>query len=176
MAVGRIIRWQRGTGWAGVDPSTKRCAIATITPDGERRVETVSFPTRVEGAERLQAIYEGVQALWTEIGSRTAYVAVEQPSGAKQNPQLVYAVGVTLAAVASVDCLEAPVIETVPSSTWKKRVCGSGAIRKPKPAGPEEYAVLMWAREAGYEGDSWDEADAWAIAEWARRTVAIDRR
>lgn len=172
----RIIRWRSETGWAGVDPSTKRCAIATVSPAGVREVRTVSFPGRLAGPERLHAIYEGVAEAWGDVASEVAYVAVEQPSGAKQNPELVYAVGVTLAAIASVDCLEAPVIETVASSKWKKLVCGHGGIKKPKPSETREYEVLTWARENGYGATSWDEADAWAIAEWARRTVSIDRR
>jgi hypothetical protein len=66
-------------------------------------------------------------------------------------------------------------IETCTSSWWKKRGCGWGAIYKPKRV-TEEYGVLTWARQNGYEGASWDEADAWGIAEAARREVALDER
>ena len=54
--------------WAGVDPSTRRCAIAVFSPDGSREVCSVSFPSR-EGAERQAAIYEGVRGLWQEMCS-----------------------------------------------------------------------------------------------------------
>lgn len=170
----RVARWH-GFGWAGVDPSTKRCAIATIGPDGMRRVETVSFPS-LTGAVRLAAIHDAVRGLWTSIGVDAGVVVVEQPSGTHNNLELVYAVGATLAAIGGVDCMLRPVIETVAGPKWKKEVCGHGGIRKPKPSSAEEYAVLGWARQAGYGGGSWDEADAWAIAEYARRTFLIERR
>jgi hypothetical protein len=32
---------------------------------------------------------------------------------------------------------------------------------------------VTWARENGYTGLSWDEADAWGIAEAARREVEL---
>lgn len=165
-------------GYAGVDPSTKRCAIARIDEHGRRCVDTVSFP-ELGGSDQLAAVYSGVRGLWERIRDGIGLVVVEQPSGAKQNPQLVYAVGVTIAAIVAGSALPraiAPTVETVPSSKWKKDVCGSGAIRKPKPADQRPYGVLLWARENGYAGSSWDEADAWAIAEWARRSTRLVRR
>jgi len=67
-------------------------------------------------------------------------------------------------------------VESVASAKWKLVVCGYGAIAKPKPTSREPYAVLEWAQYVGYEGTSWDEADAWAIAEYARGAYELDER
>ena len=40
----------------------------------------------------------------------------------------------------------------------------------------ERYGVLRWARENGYTGSSWDEADALGIAEAGRRLVTLEAR
>jgi hypothetical protein len=75
-----------------------------------------------------------------------------------------------------------PVVETVPPSRWKKLATGYGAIPKPqkKDLGRrpefEDYRVAVWARELGYTGSSWDEADATGVAEAARRTIALEVR
>lgn len=106
-------------------------------------------------------------------------VFVEQPSGKQENPALSYAVGAIQAGVydglfsAGVGAVR---IETVPSSTWKKAATGYGAVYKPKRGDGREYGVLTWARQNGYGGSSWDEADALGIAEAARRTIALDQR
>jgi hypothetical protein len=51
-----------------------------------------------------------------------------------------------------------------------------GNLYKPKRGHTFEYGVLTWARQNGYAGCSWDEADAWGIAEAARREVALEER
>jgi hypothetical protein len=105
-------------------------------------------------------------------------VLVEQPSGKMENPNLSYAVGVIQAAL--YDGLYSALgravrIETCTSGWWKKRACGRGNLYKPKSRN-DEYRVLTWARQNGYAGYSWDECDAWGIAEAARREVALEER
>lgn len=175
------------TSWWGVDPSTVRIAIATISADGARSVRTNSF-ARLEGGQRLASIFWGSAALARVLAHdaeiRPGVIVVEQPSGKQPNPALSYAVGATIAGVFqginevtfdSVGPHQVP-MPMVSSSTWKKIACGSGAIYKPKPTAKEEYGVLTWARSVGYTGSLWDEADAMGIADYARRTFALDPR
>jgi hypothetical protein len=139
-------------------------------------VSTVSFPSG-EGGERLAAIHRLTRLLARDLCETVGYpgvVVVEQPSGKTPNPQLVYACGVIQAALVEA-C--APVhLETVASSRWKAIACGKGNIYKPRSRADGEYGVLTWARTCGYAGGSWDEADAWGIADYARRTFALEER
>lgn len=144
-------------------------------------MSTRSFPSRT-GGRRLAVIHYETRLLarsLVEAGEAPAVIVVEQPSGQTPNLQLVYAVGVIMAAVAEVT--PAAVVETVPSSTWKRVACGKGNIFKPKrergrPApAPGEYAVLRWARALGYTGSSWDESDAMGVADYAWRTFGLER-
>lgn len=167
------------TAWWGVDPSTKRVAIGWITQDGERESIIESFPG-YEGAQRLHTIARAT----CELALRAplpGLVFVEQASGQHDNPELLYAIGATLSGLyAALGPLVR--IEMVTSSWWKKRACGRGNIYKPtkKKLGRtpvfEDYGVAVWARENGYTRDLWDEADAWGIAEAARREVLLEAR
>ncbi len=165
------------TAFYGVDSSTKRVAIATISADGLRGGDVVSFPA-LEGASRLAAIRQRTLELASSLVDLLppGVIVVEEPSGFgdRPNPQLAYAVGAILCALA--EAAPQTHVELVASAKWKKAVCGYGGIRKPKPGSGEEYAVLRWARSVGYLGSSWDEADAWAIADYGRRTFALDQR
>ena len=177
----RLIVAEGNSAWLGIDPGTTRVAVASVTADGVRDVSQAAFPRR-DGGERLASIYSRTVALVREIvevGIRPGVVVVEQPSGSQPNPPLSYAVGVIMAAAfeAVMRATRFPVVvETVPSTTWKKVSCGHGGIRKPKSKADGEYGVLEWARSTGYVGDSYDEADAWGIAEYARRTFLLEER
>lgn len=164
-----IVRRGMGAHW-GVDPSTLRIAVACGS-----RVQTHSFP-RTEGLARLNDIYESTVAFMEDLVSWPipGFVLVEQPSGKTINLELVYAVGVVIAAMEAV--LPGTHFETVTSSSWKRVACGRGDIYKPRKGDGWEYGVLRWARENGYEGSSWDEADALGIAEAARRLVTLEER
>lgn len=173
------------TSWWGIDPSTMRVSIATITADGERRVSTNSFG-REEGGRRLVGIFWGTAALARKLvhDARPGVIVVEQPSGKQPNPALSYAVGATVAGCfqgineVSFDAVgphEVP-MPMVSSSTWKKAACGAGNAYKPKSGKIEEYAVYDWARSVGYSGRSFDEVDAYGIAEYACRTYALEAR
>jgi hypothetical protein len=175
-----IVRRGMTAHW-GVDPGLQRVAIAAGT-----RVARHSFPL-VDGLARLSAIYAGVEQfaadLMDEWGT-PGFVLVEQPSGQNVEPILWYAVGVTICAIQ--DAIEARAgsvrAETIPPSSWKKLAVGYGALYKPtkKKLGRspvfEDYGVAKWARENGYTGSSWDEADALGIAEAARRLVTLEER
>jgi hypothetical protein len=171
--------------WWGVDPSTKRVAIAgcAINFDGgvDRWVKTESFPP-LEGAGRLSAIYELTRAKVASLAACCPWpgiVIVEHPGGAQRNWPLFHAIGVTILAVHDGLRLVTGTsvqIEGMPPDRWKKIACGRGGIWKPKPGDGREYGVLTWARENGYTGSSWDEADAMGIAEAARREVLLEVR
>jgi hypothetical protein len=185
-----IVPEGRGAWW-GVDPSTKRVAVGVVWPasagDVRRTGFMVGFPALVGGARHAH-IFFAAQKLARSVVANAAWVPgvvwVEQPSGKQQSPELSYAVGATLgglsAGIAEGLLLREPspapvLVETVPSSSWKLAAVGRGDVRKPKVAsGP--YGVLTWARSVGYAGDSWDEADAWGIAEAARRTIELEQR
>jgi hypothetical protein len=171
----RLIVREGMTAHWGVDPSTLRVAIAC-----GNRVMTQSFP-RTEGLARLSDIYDATLEFVTDlliVWPAPGFVLVEQPSGKTINLELTYAVGVIICAVQQ--ALEERVggvrVETVVSSSWKRLACGRGNLYKPKKGDDWEYGVLLWARENGYEGSSWDEADALGIAEAARRTVTLEAR
>jgi hypothetical protein len=181
---GHVAHW-------GVDPSSQRIALAGVlrVPDGSlaRWVRSVPFVAG-EGGQRLSGVYAetrrfveacAVAAPWPGV------VWVEQPSGRMTIHALEYAVGVIQAAV--FDALEAVTgslvrVETVPSASWKLAACGRGNLYKPTKAklgrSPvfEDYGVARWARTVGYEGWSYDEADALGVAEAARREVALEQR
>lgn len=189
----RLVVAEGHTAYWGLDPSTLRVVIAGVAT-GEagpvRWVRTEPF-AKTDGVARLGEIhgvtYETVRAL-ARVSTPPGLVMVEQPSGKIDNPQLVYAVGVIQAAVwtALRDSFGQPVrVETCTSSWWKARACGRGNISKthrvpgrarPVPVPLEEYGVLVWARQNGYAGSSWDEADAWGVAEAARREVELLER
>lgn len=178
----RVVTARSGGWWVGVDVSTLRVAIASVSPEGRHGVSTRSFPTRTGGRRLAVILYETrlLMRSLIDAGVEPGVIVVEQPSGQTPNLQLVYATGVIMAAVA--EAAPGAVVETVPSSTWKKIACGRGNIYKPKrergKPPPEflDYGVARWACETvDYRGSSWDEADALGVADYAWRTYAIER-
>lgn len=173
----KLIVARGATACWGVDPSTLRVAIATVTADERRGVSMASFP-KLATAPRLVEIRRETLALARDLVETLppGLIVVEKPAGFgdRPNPDLAYAAGAIICALQ--EAAPAAVLELVESARWKKVSCGSGGIRKPKPTSGEEYAVLTWARELGYSGSSWDECDSWAIAEYGRRTFALEPR
>lgn len=163
--------------WWGVDSSTKRVAIGGISAEGERYGSIVSVEL-LQGAARLARIYSATVTLAEHLlaAALPGVIVVEASAGfgKRPNPELAYALGAVLAGIGT--ACPGVCVQMVIGSKWKLEVCGFGGIKKPKPTDKEEYAVLRWAREQGYEGSSWDEADAWAIADYARRTYALEER
>lgn len=173
-----IVARGAGTAHYGVDPSTRRVSIACAQT---REVITQSFVADDDDARRLDDIYLQTLSCVDRLANwpLPGLVWVEQPSGKQQNWPLAYAVGVIQAALyqaVSRMCMAPVLIETVPSATWKKTACGRGNLYKPKRGDEWEYGVLTWARQNGYAGHSYDEADALGIAEAARRTVMLEHR
>ena len=188
--VRRLVVPRSRTSWWGVDPSTARVAVAySEILDGEvrRGVATLPFAPG-EGPTRLSHIYDETRAFVMSLMPafpKPGVVLVEQPSGKFDNPSLSYAVGCIQAAVVSAlreSFGRPPHVETTVAQHWKKISCGRGDIYKPtrKALGRtpvfEDYAVARWAREQGYAGSSWDEADAMGIADCARREIALEER
>lgn len=166
-----------GSSWWGVDPGVGRVALGFVGRDGRRGACTAPFAD-LKGGARLAEIWRETRRIAIDmlcVWPRPGLVWVEQPSGSKRNLPLEYATGVIQAAL--FDALGCAV-ETVASSSWKLTACGRGNIYKPDPKKnrPGPYGVLVWAQANGYNGWSWDEADAFAIAEAARREVMLEER
>jgi hypothetical protein len=163
----------------GVDVSTRHVAIASIWPlfavepeELVREVRLSAVERNLEGGQRLTAIRSAaISAAECIRGCLPGLIVVEQPSGKTPNPSLSYAVGVVMEALHNMTRAR---VETCSSSAWKKTACGHGGLRKPKDSTP--YPVLVWAQANGYDGENWDAADAWAIAEAARRWVTLEPR
>jgi hypothetical protein len=177
VAQGHLSHW-------GVDPSSRRVAIGGVDRQGDRLhrwVQTFPF-AKVDGAQRLSEIYTVTRRSTAETAAEhpaPGVVWVEQPSGANLKLPLYYAVGVMMAAIwdGLYEATGRPVhIETPAPAHWKLVAAGRGNIYKPKSGDPSEYGVLTWARLNGYQGSSWDEADAWGLAEAARREIALEPR
>jgi hypothetical protein len=186
----RIIVPAGCTAWWGVDGSTLAVAIATVSCEADtvvRYVRTAPFP-RVSGPSRLREVYDATRSLAARMALREppGLILVEQPSGSGQqvNHELEYAVGVIQAAV--LDGVWSTLghgaqMETVVSSWWKSKGTGKGNAYKTeklpggrkRKLGLEEYHVMRWARLNGYQGSSWDEADAMGIAEAGRRDCEL---
>lgn len=168
----RLIVRPGHTAWWGVDPSTKHIAIAQYAYG---MIDSAIRPIpQYDLAQRAAAIRKETLTLAATFEAVPGVIVIEQPSGTHTNLQLAYAVGAVLCALGEYH--PQAVVETVTSGEWKRDVCGHGGIKKPKPTSSEPYPVLTWARAQGYEGSSWDEADARAICEYARRTFALDAR
>ena len=169
--------------WWGVDPGTRRTALAFVEhrgPEPVYRCATTSYPT-LSGGQRLDHVYRQTRAFVASVAEEwpPGIALVEQPSGKQENPALSYLVGVVQAAVyAGVqEALAVPLcVDTVTSSEWKKIACGAGNLYKPKRGEDRPYEVLEWAQRKGYPGTSWDEADALGIAVAARLTVELEQR
>lgn len=188
----RLIVPRGHTAHWGVDPSTLRMAVAGVQPrDGAlaRWEATVPFAP-LEGAQRLSALYTAAREHVEKLAGCKPWpgiVMVEQPSGSKQSVNLpfIYAVGVIEAAIYDglLAVTGSPVrIEECVASWWKRRAVGFAGFGKPtrKKLGRtpvfEDYPAAVWARQNGYTGTSWDGADAWGIAEAARREIALEER
>lgn len=159
--------------WWGIDPSSKRVSLAWIHQDGERGVRTASFSQPKNSPARLRGILADTLDLAYAVAEQAppAFVYVEQPGGKYVEPELWYAVGTIIAALAT--AAPEAIVETVTVSHWKKLALGRGDVYKPKKGDPRPYYTLVWAQDMGYAGRLWDEADAMGIAEAARRTVGL---
>lgn len=178
---GRWFHW-------GVDPGVSRTSIAWT--DGEER-GVVSIVPRGIGPARLYDLYAAVKAQARDLATGSvdgsilgagvppvlyappAVVVVEQVSVymKRVNPVVYEASGVVLAALyGALRTLWAHPVAVVEftSAEWKKAAVGAGHAKKED--------VMVCARELGYDGAVQDEADAWTIAEAARRRVDIRGR
>lgn len=146
----------------GIDPSTLRVSIAYVTDDGQRGVETRSFRTDLRDGERLWHIYAETFGLCRQLHeiAPARLVLVEQPFGRNVPPVSYLAMGAIMMAATRVT--DAPV-QPIPPPTWKLRALGKGNASKDD--------VLAWARQQGYGGALFDEADAMGIAEAARKAA-----
>ncbi len=188
-----IVPRGHGSCW-GVDPSTKAVSVSGVRAVSglqnalsDRWVASAPFrafsgphASLARLGDVTDAAEEFTHRLIREHGA-PGLVWVERPGGKSRNYALDYAVGAIVAGMQrALGALGSGEVrfEEIEPSTWKKAACGRGNLYKPdkKKGRTDEYPVLLWARELGYQGMSYDEADALGIAEAARRTVALDPR
>lgn len=144
----------------GVDPSTKRVAIAAILPGNLARVHVLSLPTghfakRLAGAHRELTLW---LPRFSHAYGHPARILVEEPFGHGQghvHPSSNRTLGVLLAALS--EAFPHSELELIQPNQWKSRSVGHGAASKD--------AILAWAISAcGYAGALQDEADALGVA------------
>lgn len=155
----------------GIDPSTKRIALARLEPDvgGTRlTVDTLPLAQPKEPAQRLARAHAALPQLFgswrehMEAGTAPSHVYVEQPFATvfkgkpRVHPQSYFMVGIVLAVLAQ-ELYDTRVCLIDPPS-WKCRALGKGHGHAKKPE------ILEWAKGRGYAGESEDEADAIGIA------------
>lgn len=164
----------------GYDIAVRAVSIGWVTSDGQNRgVESISWDQKkkIKDGQRLSMAYKCVKDKTLEMASDHPAVSVyvEQPSGSFRNLPLTYMCGVVQAAAfdALFDFWQQPVqVLTLPPKSWKKDVCGHGSFGK-KGFTDETYPALLKAKELGYKGNDWNEADATCIAEYGRLTISF---
>ena len=160
----------------GIDPSTKRMSAAVLVPAAERRdmaftVSTLSLPQATGDESRRLALQQRELVPWLGVLLREydpVLVVVEEPfagtiGGALRVPKESYhVIGILLAVIGQFGVR----VERLSPPQWKSMALGKGAggARKPGRKDTFEYAVLTWAKAAGYDGDLWDECDAIGLA------------
>jgi Holliday junction resolvasome RuvABC endonuclease subunit len=152
--------------WA-VDPAVARLAFAFASLGSPTiEVETLTTACDAREGERLGLLDRQVRIYAAQAAGRwpPAVVWIEQASGKFQQPQLLYAIGVTQAAL--FETLGCPVW-TIPSGKWKKTALGVGNATKPQ--------IAAWVAERDDRPATQDEADAYAIA-FAGREMFVQRR
>lgn len=153
-------------------------------------VSSLSLPQPGTDAARL-ALGQAALVPWLGALLRRwdpEVVVVEQPFAAAKHvpPVSYYTIGVLLAVLGTFRVR----VAMVTPAQWKRAALGAGrgGVKKPGPKCPrggshtwaydhllqgpaveclkcgDAYAVLTWARAAGYAGRVWDEADAIGIA------------
>jgi hypothetical protein len=193
-ATGRV-----NIGWVARDLEREPSSQVTWWRDPSglyRGVQSVRLPEvdREDNAGRRLHVAEQqlaalVQTMLSEGVPAPGAIWVEAAVGEHPAPSLIKVVG-----VAELVCFRevfnrygvAPAVRTLSSTHWKGEVCGHGSFGKkqPRPRGHkgtwrgkklelEEYKAMQWARLHGYTGGSWDDADALAQAECARKDVAF---
>jgi Holliday junction resolvasome RuvABC endonuclease subunit len=137
----------------GIDPSTRRVALAILGPSGFE-LRSLSLPT-AEGAQRL-ALARAALVPWFEAAAREhspAWLWIEQPfARAKRvHPASYFMLAVVMEAAYTTLGLSANLIDP---SSWKKQALGPGHGFAKKPE------ILRWAQGHGYTGQcGWCEPD-----------------
>lgn len=180
---GALLTTQRAV--LGVDPSTRRMSAAVLVPAAERElhgtfvVSTLSLPQPERDEALRLALAQAAMVSWLgELLTRwePEVVAVESPfaHGRLVPVESFHVIGVLLAVLGTYG---ARVVRLNPGQ-WKRAALGAGfgGVKKPKRGEAFEYAVLTWARAAGYLGSLDDEADAMGIAAAAGVMLAADGR
>lgn len=152
----------------GIDPSSKRIAVAALADDGDIDHHVRRIAPNLRGAQRLTAIRGGLVRDLISRYDRPLVIVVEIPWA---NPKsgssfvLMSIAGVLLEAAQNAHP-DSVVIE-MPTQVWKADSVGNGNASK--------AAVLEHAQALGMRGDDQDVADALCMAQagwhaWGRHT------
>lgn len=152
------------TGVWGCDPSTLRVSVAEVTPEGVIRWDTLRLPRKQSPAAWFHACHQELELWLVELlveWNEPEMFWLEEPfAGTGRthvHPSSNRMLGVILAAVGRV--LGSTPVELIGPTSWKKTAMGVGNGHLT----PPEY--LAWMRlNAGYTGDSQDEAAAIGVA------------
>lgn len=142
----------------GIDPSSKRLAVAVVEGDGSFAATNVRLAENPNREARF-ADAHAAQVDYLKQLPTPALVFIEEPfvpRDRRQVPTHLLMYGVTLAALGEV-LMGVPVTELT-ASQWKAQAMGKGNGF----AKPAQY--LEWAQSIGYEGRVEDEAAALGVA------------
>lgn len=138
----------------GIDPSSKRIALALLEPEAQLSWGTISLPQCSSRPRKFSEAFT-VQCEFFARFERPALIFLEEPflpRDRREVPTHLLMYGVTVAALGAVFG-EVPLRE-IGTNVWKSRAMGQGHGH----AKPEEY--FRWAQSIGYSGRIEDEAAA----------------
>lgn len=144
----------------GIDPSSKRIALAVVEGDGTFTVDSERLPDGHGCREIRFADSYAAQVEFFKRHPRPTLVFIEEPfvpRDHRQVPTHLLMYGVTLAALGEALSVEVPVVELT-ASQWKAQALGKGNGFAKKPQ------IVAWAQSLGYAGVIEDEADALGVA------------
>jgi hypothetical protein len=142
----------------GIDPSSKRIALAQLSPEAELKWSTVSLPQQSARAPRFAEAFN-LQVEFFERWPAPFVVFLEEPfvpRDRREVPTHLLMYGVTLAAIGAA-WGDVRLVEVQPN-VWKSRAMGQGHGH----CKPHEY--VRWAESVGYTGRIEDEAAAIGVA------------
>lgn len=152
----------------GIDPSTKRVAVAGLHENGEVSHQVFRVPADLRGARRLRYIrilLEVELRQWQHVQAVVVEIPWSNPKGPTGNFALMSVTGVLMEAAQAAH--HGAAIYDLPTQSWKKDSVGKGNASKTE--------VMTHAIGLGLDVDDQDVADALCMAQagWVRWNDAV---